>query len=838
VQYYLQVLPRIRANGDRWEEAALLNRIGAAFLNSGEREKALENFGAALPLRRAVGDLKGEAITLNNLALTHDLLGDKDRAFVLYRQVLPLRRKTGDQRGEAITLQNMGSIYASLGEPEQALDYYLQALEVSRAGGLKRLEGAMLNNIGRIWSLRGEKDKAIQHYRTAVEIYETINDRPDEVVTLNNLGRVYASRDHITEALDYHHQALAIAKAARDGAGEALTERDLGRLYRSVGDPSRALEHLSRALELRSLEAVPERESDTLYEIALCERDRGNFAEARARMEAAIAILESVRASVPGPDLQASMGASMQDRYRFYVDLVMQLHRLHPAQGFEVAALEASERARARSLLDLIAEARVNIREGVDPGLLQRERRLTAMLASGSGGALALSGDAGTRTSSTTSDRDRLLNEYRAVQAEIRARSPRYAALTRPEPLRLDEIQHQLDQNTVLLEYMLGPERSYLWLVSADGLEVHELPGQALIEGYARRMHKGLGTGRLAATSPECREAAFQLSRIVLGPIAPRLRTRRVIVVADGVLEYIPFAALPWPEAGQTARIGYSPLVMNHEFEALPSASLMPLLRRERPEGSRRPKTLLVLADPVFDRSDIRLRLAAAQVVREPASSNPDAPAPRSDLRRSSDQVGLRSRESVPRLPFSRTEAQSIVRFANLGTGDTAFDFDASRQRIMSGGLAQYRIIHFATHAFINTQNPELSGIILSLVDRQGRPSDGFLRLTDIYNVRLNADLVVLSACQTALGKQLRGEGLIGLTRAFMYAGTPRVLASLWKVDDRATAELMRRFYFQMLQQRLRPGAALRAAQISMAKDERWRSPYYWAGFVLQGEWL
>jgi CHAT domain-containing protein len=166
-----------------------------------------------------------------------------------------------------------------------------------------------------------------------------------------------------------------------------------------------------------------------------------------------------------------------------------------------------------------------------------------------------------------------------------------------------------------------------------------------------------------------------------------------------------------------------------------------------------------------------------------------------------------------------------------------ALDFAASRATATSPQLGQYQIVHFATHSLINNQHPELSGIVLSLVDEQGQPQDGFLRLYEVYNLKLEADLVVLSACQTALGKDIKGEGLVGLTRGFMFAGAPRVVASLWKVSDKATAELMKRFYQKMLKDGLRPAAALRDAQVSMLKERQWSAAYYWAGFVLQGEW-
>jgi len=232
-----------------------------------------------------------------------------------------------------------------------------------------------------------------------------------------------------------------------------------------------------------------------------------------------------------------------------------------------------------------------------------------------------------------------------------------------------------------------------------------------------------------------------------------------------------------------------------------------------------------VIADPVFTANDPRLATAVKAAVKE---------SPFVDAQRSAAESGV---NDLSRLRFSRQEADEIARLAGETRNLKAVDFAANRSTATDPRLGDYQIVHFATHGLINNQHPDLSGVVLSLVDEQGRPQNGFLRLYDIYNLKLNADLVVLSACQTALGKEIKGEGLVGLTRGFMYAGAPRVVATLWRIDDRATADMMRRFYESMLKDGLRPSAALRAAQLSMLRDRRWRSPHFWAPFTIQGEW-
>src|SRR5262249_33022190 len=283
------------------------------------------------------------------------------------------------------------------------------------------------------------------------------------------------------------------------------------------------------------------------------------------------------------------------------------------------------------------------------------------------------------------------------------------------------------------------------------------------------------------------------------------------------------------------------PLIASHEVVNLPSASALALIRREADGRQAAPKILAALADPVFDANDPRLAdakkkafpknlIAFAESAESPSVSSLLPPVLAGSVRSF-------HRNGFDRLVFSNDEAEFVTGFAPRSLTLKATGFKANHQLAISGELSRYRIVHFATHGLLNSEHPELSGLVLSLVDENGRPQDGFLRMDEIFNLRLPSGLVVLTACETALGKEIKGEGLVGLTRGFMYAGAKRVVASLWEVDDQATSELMRFFYRGMLKEGLRPAAALREAQIEMSGSSRWSSPYYWAGFVIQGEW-
>lgn len=331
------------------------------------------------------------------------------------------------------------------------------------------------------------------------------------------------------------------------------------------------------------------------------------------------------------------------------------------------------------------------------------------------------------------------------------------------------------------------------------------------------------------SSEKEYRRAAKKLSEIVLGPVAQLLGSKRLVFVCEGALQYIPFSALPLPGTNT----GDVPLIVKHEIVNLPSASILAELRTQEAGRRKAGNAVAILADPVFDAGDERLAVST----RTDSLSFPSVVS--SDLNRSADDVGLTrgGKTYLSPLLYTRKEAVAVMAVTPPGKVMLALDFEANRRTATSPSLARYSIIHFATHGILDNHHPELSGLVLSLVNKKGKTQDGFLKLQDIYSLKLPVELVVLSGCQTGLGEQINGEGLIGLTRGFMYAGASRVVASLWSVSDVATASLMGDFYRAMERDGMRPAAALRAAQIRMWKQKQWSFPYYWAGFEIQGEW-
>jgi len=820
-----RVLPLYRELGSIAGEGSTYHNLGAIHWSLGERQAALDNFERALPLRLAANNPTGQARTLSNLGLLHNTSGEPQEALQCYREALAIWKRTGDRAGEASTLHNLGMVYADMGNPIQALALLGQALETRHALEDRRGEAITLNSIGTLQAGLGATQEALDTLGRALPLDRETRNRLGEAVALRGLGLLDERGGRLDEALQQYDQALAIARDIGSKLDAAATLRRIGGARMARGDTQGARAALEESLALSGEIEERNGEAEALYALARLDRDGGDLERARAEAESSVDRVETQRTRVLADALRSSYLASHQDEYALLTDVMMRQHEREPQAGHAAEALATSERARARGLLDLLAEGQADIRRGVDPDLLAREHTLQMEINSRESyrGRLRGTGAPTGDIAAVQSDVDRLLGEYATVRGMIRAASPRYAALTQPAALDLGALRRDLiDPGTVVLEYALGEERSYLWVIDAEGIDSHILPPRATIEEAARRLHDLLAEGPRRALEAPTRIAAADLSRILIGPTAGALGKRRLVFVPDGALYYVPFAALPdlRPSSGGES----PPLIRDHEIVSLPSLSVALSLRQEDTTRRPPPGLVAILADPVLDAADPRLPGGIARAGQPPPA----------DLLRSAGESGI---DHLARLPYTRREAQAIRAAAAGGEVLTALDFDASRETATGGRIDAYRIVHFATHGLLNTRSPELSGIVLSLFDADGRPRDGFLRVQDLYNLELRAELVVLSSCSTALGQEVRGEGLLGLVRGFMYAGAPRVVASLWDVRDEATAELMTRFYRGMLRDGLRPAAALRAAQVSMLSDERWSQPHAWAGFTLQGEW-
>lgn len=837
LDYYAQALTIQRAMGDRDSESSTLTYIGGVYVALGKNQQALDTFSQALSISKIVGNRAREATALSSLGSIYTDLGETQKALNAFVQALPLRKAVNDRNGEAITLSNMGGLYSALGEKQKALDYYTQALSIVKALKDRDSEATILNNMGLVYDALGQNQKALDYYVQSLLILKVVGDRAREGRTLSNIGAVYKTLGNQQKALDYYAQALPILKAVGDRKGEASALNNLGTVYDDLGQKQKALDAYVQSMPLLKALGDRNREAGTLNNIATVYQEQGKLTQALEQVNLAIAIVENLRTKINSQDLRASYFATVQDYYQLKTELLMQLHQQSPEKGYDKQALETSDRSRARGLIELLAEAGITLQTTTESNpVITQEQQLQQALRQLEQQRVVLLSAEHTPTQAEALDKqsDALVNQLQDLTTRLRTTNPAYANLKYPQPLSTSQIQQQVvDSDTVLLQYALGETQSYLWTVTPNGIKSYTLPGRTAIEAAVKPFQSVISNA--GNTVSDAKRTGDALYQIILAPAADQLQGKRLLVVADGALQFIPFGALPLPHQSS-----YIPLMKDHEIINAPSASSVAILRQQAFPVA--PKTLAIFADPVFSADDGRM------TGKDNPTLDSCAPAPQStqpkgikaqklplDLQRNLRDLDLRG---IQRLPNTRIEAERILALVPPNQRSAACAFTANYDQVTQANrkpLNQYRIVHFATHGFINNNRPQYSGLVLSLVDPQGKPRDGFLRLRDIFNLKLSADLVVLSACQTGLGKNIRGEGIVGLTRGFMYAGSKRVVTSLWSVDDAATAQLMGHFYRGMLKEKQTPAVALRNAQLQMWKSNP--DPRLWAAFTLQGEW-
>jgi CHAT domain-containing protein/tetratricopeptide (TPR) repeat protein len=781
---------------------------------------------------------------LNGLGLVYDTWVDADEARAKYKEALELFHNNENEKAEADVLDNLGLLHAFLGDTSQALEYFKSALVIRERRKELKGWGVTLSNMGLTYTLLGDYKTALQQLELALPLCQRARDKRFEAYTLVRMGMAYVAMKDPGKALENYEKALAIQQdpALADQRGQAITLDKMGEALALSGETmqTKALEAYGNAVQRWIAVGDDQGRALSLYGIARIERNH-NLAKARDRIEEAIALVEKLRHRVTARQLQMIYFAGKQDLYALGIDIRVQLYERNKSNADREAALSLSEQSRARNLIDLLATARVDPSKNMSPEDAERNIKLQQEINELTQTHLRLLSLKAKKEAAVVS---KMVNDRVQEQDDLAASATRRDS-SGGRPLTPHQIQQLLDDNTIVLEFSLGEKQSHLWTITPGNIDYYRLPAGAEINKAAERLRQDLTVyepkphessdefiKRLRLKPDYYFPSALQLSRMVLGNVWAQLGDKRLVIVADGDLQYIPFEVLPSPESSMNSGGSIPSLLSKNEIVYQPSASTLGLLRGVvRPNSS---KTVAVFADPVFSDDDDRVQPALKS-----QSGKAIAKRSREKLTRSLRDIGDDD-FTLSKLMYSLKEANGITAIAPRGSWIKKVGFDANRQAAISPSLKQFSIVHFATHGIVNDKQPELSGIVLSMINERGQDQDGYLTLHDIYYLDLPIRLVVVSACRTGIGKRVPGEGLIALTRGFMHAGAQGVVVSLWDVDDEATAEFMTRFYEQMLgKNKLSPAAALRQAKSEMHvhANERWRAPYYWAGFVLQGDW-
>ena len=852
-----EALTRSRELGYRNGEGESHLRFAEAYFELDRRDEAVSSNDQALQIFQEVQDKRGEGLSL---VMQGDLLmmrNELAEASVAFKNAEAVWRTLGDPVELATALVEQNFLAIRQGQFQDAL---VLLNEADRLVVEKEAEpyvaAKIANSFGEIYEAYSQLDTALSYFRQSQSLFRDVAHDVKGTITAGiKVGRVQASLGKFTEAQQQLERDLAAAVPTNNALTIGQCHEDLGRVLLLAGsyEPAR-LEFLNAISYFITSKSERPRARAEIY-LGQTEHLLGNLASARASYEKAlrfftekadynheaalrfglgklalqqgqldkaevylrrsIELTERLRENASSKELRSSFLDSVHDRYETYVEWMMTRYDRGRDQQYAVAAFEAAEAGRARALLDSLYGYQRELRQPSDPLLLLEEEKLQK------------------REQQLVDDRDRLLShggtekdkvdvdqKLRDVRAQIETleakihSNAKFNDLLRPAPLSYERIRTEItDSNTSLLSYSLGNAKSFAWLVTKDGLNTYELSNKKAIEDAANKLIELLKSPpRNETEQNQLQTAIDQVSRLVIEPVSANLQTSRLIVVADGILQYVPFQIL------KTSASAQEPMISRFDIVDAPSASALAIVRRERLQRQPGSKLLIGFGDAVF--------------------SSDYAPESTEAGTNSSDE---RSKESsrfrdLPRLFYAKRELRTI---GELAGDDSSFyvEYNATREKFLHTDLSQFRILHVVTHGVLDDRQPELSGLVLSLVDGNARPIDGFVSLADIYKLNAPVDLVVLSACHTAAGQKLRGEGLIGLTRGFMYAGASGVVASLWKVDDAATAELMKYFYTNMLQHGMGPAAALRAAQMEIRSQPKWSAPYYWAGFTFQGDY-
>lgn len=799
---------------------------------AGEIEKAIVSYQKALSVLSAPSPK--EVNILATMAYAYQSVDDFELAEAALSKAVANIRQFPDMYNEAQMFQVFGLVEYNSSEFELAVEHFKMAAALREKFGNRQGQAISLSFLGMSYQGLKMYDEALAMFKKSLPVSEEMGDTENQLDTLIFIAQVLKEKGNFVQAFEYYKKGIALHNDDKDAGNLKSLYLSQGVAFRQISNFAEARKSLEKALDLYRKTGDIGGEAMTLYQLALLASLENNLDEAKTKIERALQIHEYEQAKYR--NLRRLSGFLEQRRRYFdlYIDVLMRLDKVRPNENFALKALQTSESARMRTLIWQMREALKNTPQNIDYQIITQLQKIQRQIGEQFGLLAKAQSDAAQSKNipaieKTIADLNR---QDELLKAQLRASNPNIADLAAPPTLSLAEMQAELDDDTALIEYSLGEQRSYLWIVGRNSFQSFTLPKRAEIDAQAQSVYETLN--QPTANRPldakvktakiikkDAADESAKLSAMLAIEKLAQIRVKRLVFATDGALNLVPFSSLNYFDAGEKRQV-----FLAEKFDAvnLPSLTTLHILRQNGIKPFA-PKSTAVIADPVFSPTDNRLAKSRRR---------------KKDIVENSADLSAAMRDfnltELSRLLFTRLEAENIAANSPNVTS-LNLDFKANRERIINGDFDHFDILHFATHGFLNNRHPELSGLVLSLIDENGGGQNGFLRTQDLYLLNLKPQLVVLSACQTGLGKQVENEGLIGLTRGFLANGTPRVISTLWKVDDAATAELMARFYRVLFKENQSPSTALRTAQNELRSIPRFSHPRFWAGFVLTGEW-
>lgn len=836
IRNYQAAVELSQKSGDLVNEAGYLLYLGYAHLANNDPVNALSVLKNSLLKWQTAGEKRGIALTYIAIGHAFNYIDEKQPALEAYSNAENLFPDDVDYIEKGRLLNGVGKIKEDYGDWQSSLDYRKKALECFRKAGHKFGELATLPSVAMLYDQLGDENAALDSLKLARKTAVELNADFQLAIIDEEYGNFYYKKNFYDEAEKYFESALSGLIRINEKKETPLVHTKLARIYLEKGQLAESSRHFDLAAALNEKTRNKFAQADNFFQMARFHVKKNENQIALKTLFESISLSENLSSNIYNSKLQQHYFSDVYDRYELYINLLMKMHKQRPDAGFAVQALQASEKARARSMLETLQLSEANFTKDADPELIKREAEIRSLL--------NLKSDKLTDLLSSNADPaeiqkldteiNQLQNEIEELKAGLKKTSPVYSAIKDPAPFDVAEFQNKvMDDDSLLLEFSLGADESYLWLVGKDKINAYVLPPREQLESRVQALRELLASremekdeaievyqARIAKAETDYWQEAQKLSDEILGPAAGVIKDKRLIVVPDGKLNYFPMSALPFPGSNKN-----EPLLLTNEVIYEPSASTLSLVTGNEKNDPGLSRDLMLFSDPVFSRDDPRV--SAETKTEEEEETNSASP----------DRYRFaKSLNSLSRLTASKAEADSIAGVIGASKADLFTGFAANRAQLLTSNVADYKIIHFATHGLIDETRPELSGIVLSRFDEAGGKLEQLVRIQDIYGMNIRADLVVLSACNTGIGKEVKGEGLMSLNNAFLGTGARTVVSSLWKVEDSAAVELMKNFYGSLASGNTPPSKALRDAQIKMWQNGRYRSPFYWAAFTVQGD--
>lgn len=837
LDYFQQTFAIYKELGDKGGQARTLSDLGVVYRSSGQSQKAEEHYLLALPIQTEIGDRAGQATTLNSLGAVYYSTGQYMRALGYFQQSLPIRLEIGDKRGEAVTLNNLGFVYTGMGLHQKALEYHQQALPIARAAGDRRIEALTLTSIGHVLMLLEQVQEALEYFQRALPIRKAINDKAGEAITLSNIGAAYVSLEEYLKALEYFVQSLPLSKEVSNKEGEAGALNNIGAIYAITGENEKALETYQQALVIYREIGDKRGEETTLHNIAELHLDKGERELARNYFEQGMVVFETVRKNLG--NLSEAKQSYLSDKlpsHQIYLRLLLQSQDYHHA-------FYQAQRMKGRALLDRMGSVGTFQKLRLSEADQKQGDELRTLLQAANyqyQGFVHLGrmpdDEQGRRAWLQTRDAYR----KQAEQADARlenfydsqfSRYPELAKQKSAKLLSFMEIAKTLPKDTALLEYVeikyqrqsgkAGGNSTVLFVVTRNAgkpnLQTFVLPlKQDSLEELSLQFIQA-STNRYSKSSEEVDNASHELAQKLLPAkvLQAIAKSKRIVVCADGAIRTIPFHLLR-PENRYYLLDKFE---VSYAYSA--SHAAMTFEMKQRKQESPKGDGLLIVANPEFGGEGRFANLSASALDSTIASL---------DVKAINKNLVARRGGGIKPLPATKVEATEIGRlYPNAAVLRESSVQEARLKQL----IPKYQWVHLATHGLLNNTAPMLSNLALAAPDSDRE--DGFLTAREIRELDLSkVEMMVLSACETAKGREQKGEGIVGLVWSLFAAGCPTQVVSLWKVQDDSTAEMMVAFY-KNLKSGQTKSAALRSAALELRK--KYAHPYHWAPFILVGDW-